>query len=218
MSKSVKKYVERIEAALEAANTGTTKLTEAEFALEGMSSRKNRILMNELIKDGDRYLEIGVYKGSTFVAANYKNTPRLAVAIDNFSQFDPGGQNSAIFKKVTVERDITNFTLLNADCFNIPKNLEEHILGKNFNVYFYDGGHTLVDHYKALYYYYLTLSDRFIYIVDDWNHEPARQGTADAIRDLKIKVHKEWELRSDKNGDTGSWWNGLYIAILEKTQ
>jgi hypothetical protein len=174
--------------------------------------------MNELVKDGDKYLEIGVYKGSTFVAANYRNKPEYAVAIDNFSQFDPNGVNSSTFKRVTTERAITNFYLLNTDCCNVAPNLQEYILNKNFNVYFYDGGHTEQDHYASLYYYYLTLAKDFIFIVDDWNHEPARVGTRRAFADLEIKVHKEWELRTASNGDTGTWWNGFYVAVCEKTK
>ena len=218
MSKLSKKYITRVEKALEAANNNVTKLTDSEFALEGMSSRKIRILMNELVKDGDRYLEIGVYRGSTFVAANYKNKPEYVIAIDNFSQFDPSGTNFQIFNKVTTEREIKNWVLLNADSFNIPPNLEEHIVGKNFNVYFYDGAHEKDDQFRALYYYYLTLADDFIFIVDDWNYEPARVGTRAAIEKLGLTVWKEWELFSKFNGDTESWWNGFYVAVCEKTK
>ena len=218
MSRVAASYIKRVEQALEAANTGTTKLTDAEFALEGMSSKRNRILLNELVKSGDKYLEIGVFKGSTFVAALYKNNPAYAVAIDNFSQFDPQGVNSNTFKRVTTERGITDITLLNADCFNLPENLQEYVLNRKFNVYFYDGGHTEQDQYRALFYYYMTLANEFIFIVDDWNYEPARSGTYKALGDLGIKVHKEWDLRSERNGDVATWWNGIYIAVCEKTQ
>jgi Methyltransferase domain len=214
-----KKYIERVEKALDAANTGTsTTLTDAEFALEGMSSRKNRILLSELVKDGDRYLEIGVWQGSTFVAALHNKKPAYAVAIDNFSQFDPNHTNNETFKRVTLERGIVDFVLLNADSFNIPQNLESYVLGKKFNVYFYDGAHTEQDQYAALVYYYLTLADTFIYIVDDWNWEPSRAGTRRAIADLGLKIHKEWELFNEGGGNKEAWWNGLYIAVCEKTK
>jgi hypothetical protein len=213
-----KKYIERVEAALNAANTGTTKLTESEFALEGMSSKKNRIFLNELIKGGDKYLEIGVWRGSTFVAALFKNKPEYAIAIDNFSQFDPNGNNLEKFKRAMIERNITDFTLLNTDCFNVAPNLQDYILNKNFNVYFYDGGHTEQDQYAALFYYYLTLANDFIFIVDDWNWEPSRVGTRRAFADLGLKVHKEWELFNEGGGNKDAWWNGLYIAVCEKTK
>lgn len=218
--KEVKALIKRVEHALECANTNTTKLTTAEFALEGMSSPKNRILLNELVTADDSYLEIGVYKGSTFVAALFGNNPKYAIAIDNFSQFDPQSTNLDTFKRVVSERNFQNFNLLNADCFNIPPNLENYLLEKNFTVYFYDGGHTEQDQYKALFYYYQTLANKFIFMVDDWNWEPAREGTRKALGDLEILVHKEWELHTPNNrgGSTDSWWNGLYIAVCEKTK
>lgn len=213
-----KKYIQRVDAAIEAANTGTTKLADSVFTLEGMSSRKNRILLNELVKKGDKYLEIGVWQGSTFVSALYKNEVEYAVAVDNFSQFDPTHTNNDTFKKVTVDYALENFTLLNADCFNLPPNLHDYVLGKKFNVYFYDGGHTEQDQYSALVYYYLTLADTFIYIVDDWNWKPSRDGTRRAIADLGLKIHKEWELFNEGGGNKEAWWNGLYIAVCEKTK
>lgn len=216
--KVIKKLIKRVEDAISAAETDKTKLTDAEFALDGMSSRKNRILLNELVTEDDNYLEIGVYRGSTFVAALFGNNPKYAVAIDNFSQFDSDKTNMETFKRIVSERGLQNFNLLNADCFNIPPNLEPYLLDKNFTVYFYDGGHKEQDQYKALFYYYRTLANKFIFIVDDWNHEPAREGTRKALGDLEILVHKEWELFNKGSGNRDEWWNGLYIAVCEKTK
>ena len=216
--KQIKKLIKRVEDAIAAAETDKTKLTEAEFALEGMSSRKNRILLNELVTEDDNYLEIGVFKGSTFVAALFGNNPKYAVAIDNFSQFDPQKTNIETFKKAVTEREFKNFNLLNADCFNIPPNLEPYLLGKDFTIYFYDGDHKERDQYLALYYYYPSLADKFIFIVDDYNTVDAQVGTLRALDELKIIVHKEWKLLSRGNGDTTSWWNGLYVAVCEKAK
>jgi Methyltransferase domain len=244
MKSRIEEYTKRCEAALEAALIEKTKLTDSELSLTGMSSTKNRILMNELVKKGDRYLEIGVYRGSTFVAAMYKNKPDYAVAIDNFSEFtdlinreqsnevikklasdamllnpnDASLDNESMFKKALADRNITNYTLLNTNCFNVPPLLESHLLDQNFNVYLYDGGHTYEDHKKALTYYYNTLANEFIFIVDDWNWEPARRGTFDAMGELGIKLHRDFALLTNFNGDTASWWNGFYIAVCEKTK
>lgn len=216
--KVIKKLIKRVEDAIAAAETGKTKLTEAELTLDGMSSKKNRILLNELVTEDDNYLEIGVFKGSTFVAALFGNNPKYAVAIDNFSQFDPQSTNLDTFKSEVSKRGFQNFTLLNADCFNIPKHLEDYVLNRNFTVYFYDGDHKERDQYLALYYYYMTLADKFIFIVDDYNTVEAQVGTLRAIDELKLIVHKEWKLLSDRNGDTASWWNGLYVAVCEKAK
>jgi hypothetical protein len=218
----IAEYIARVEFGLERAENEHSKLTQAQMDLEGMSSVKNRILLNELVKDNDFYLEIGVYRGSTFVAALYENHPKLAIAIDNFSQFEGGviGANLSIFYNV-VEQHIPHMRgkcgFLNADCFNL-NSAEKALLPKDINVYFYDGAHEAIDQKLALTYYNEFLADQFIYIVDDWNYEPARVGTRQGIEELGLTIHKEWEMFTDRNGATESWWNGFYVAVCEKAK
>ena len=89
----------------------------------------------------------------------------------------------------------------------------------------YDGDHKYEDQYKALTYYYDCLDDIFIFVVDDWNHDPVREGTRDAIRDLKLQIMFEHEIRLTDNGGhtpqpeaTNTWWNGMYVAVLKKSK
>lgn len=218
----VAEYIARVEQAVERATNEHSKLTQYQMDLEGMSSIKNRILLNELVRDNDLYLEIGVYRGSTFISALYENNPKFAVAIDNFSQFESGlsGTNMQLFMKNVIAHlpHLQNkYGLLNADCFRLTTE-EKLCIPANVNVYFYDGAHEAIDQKLALTYYYGTLADEFIYIVDDWNYEPARIGTKEALKELGTVVHKEWELFSKFNGDRESWWNGFYVAVCEKAK
>ena len=67
-----------------------------------------------------------------------------------------------------------------------------------------------------------SLSDVFIYIVDDWNTEAVREGTRLGFESAYVKVHKEWEIfgNTQKVNDEihydPDWWNGYYIAVCEK--
>jgi hypothetical protein len=207
----LQEYTERVQNAVNCAVDGKTKLTPNQLDLEGMSSKKNRILLNELVKDGDRYLEIGVWKGSTFVSALYGNKYESAVAIDNFSQFD--GDRQKFFDHCALS-EIKDFTFINNDCFKLPPEEKEHV--SKINVYFYDGDHREEDQKLALTYYLDNLADEFIFIVDDWNHPPAKSGTYLGLKESNLKVHQEWQLKADHNGDRATWWNGIYIAICEK--
>jgi hypothetical protein len=72
----------------------------------------------------------------------------------------------------------------------------------------YDGNHTNENHYNALLHYYNCLDDIFIFIVDDWNWKDVRDGTINSIQKLNLKVLYEKEIRF--------WWNGIYVAILQK--
>lgn len=216
----IEEYTRRCENAIEKAVLEHTKLTQEQFDIRGMSSTKNRILLNELVKDNDIYLEIGVYQGSTFVAALYQNNPQYVCAIDNFAQFDENGVNANRFASVVIkhlQQLKGRIGFINADCFNLNEQEKERV-PKNVNVYLYDGAHEAIDQKLALTYYQEFLANEFIFIVDDWNYEPARVGTREAIAELGLTVHKEWELFSKFNGDTESWWNGFYVAVCEKAK
>jgi hypothetical protein len=208
----IQEYIDRVELAIQKGkeDKGDTKLIPEIFQLPGMSSREGRILLNELVKDGDKYLEIGVHKGSTFISAMYKNNAK-AVAIDNFSQF--GGQEvKNWFDQACKDHNVTNFNFINHDCFNLTE--EQKSLVNDINVYFYDGDHREQDQEQALTYYIDSMSDVFIFIVDDWNHAPARSGTKLGLEKTNVKVHKEWELNTEKTGK--GWHNALYVAVLSK--
>lgn len=210
----VENYIARVEKSIKNAVDGTTKLSGLQFSIKGMSSKKNRVFLNELLGEDSQnvnYLEIGTWLGSTFVSALYKNNLKSAIAIDNFSQFQG---TLTEFMTNCAKSEIIDFKFINADCFNLSGQEKSSI--KDVNVYFYDGDHTHEDQRKALSYYIDTLQDVFIFIVDDWNHEPARTGTRAGLVETNIKVHKEWELPADFNGDRLNWWNGLYVAVCEK--
>lgn len=208
----INEYIDRVDKAVERATLDNgTKLVKEIFELPGMSSREGRILLNELLQEGDKYLEIGVHKGSTFVSALYKNNVQ-AVAIDNFSEFGTMEDNKKWFDQACKDHQITNFTFINRDCFSLYDDEKKIINGTN--VYFYDGRHEAEHQEKALTHYVEFLTNPFIYIVDDWDYEPARIGTKSGIELSNLTIHKEWTL----NGSTTNkgWHNGMYIAVMSK--
>lgn len=205
----IEDYINRVDAAIAKAMSSESKLEERHFALNGMSAKENRILLNELLKAGDKYLEIGVHRGSTFVSAMYNNDVK-AVAIDNFSQF--GQVRDEFLHNCSLSGITEKMTFVEADCFNLTDEQKELIRGTN--VYFYDGDHRHEDQEMALTYYLDYLADPFIFIVDDWNHQPAVNGTESGIRLTNLKVHKEWILNSANTGK--GWHNALYVAVLSR--
>jgi asparagine synthetase A len=92
-----------------------------------------------------------------------------------------------------------------------------------FNIYMYDGDHSYFSHYNALIHFINCLDDIFIYIVDDWNWKDVREGTRNSIKKLNLKVLYEKEIRLTWDESvtpepqlSKTWWNGIYIAILQK--
>lgn len=191
------------------ADSAETNLNEKALSLPGMSSRKVRNLLNKAVSYPDaKYLEIGVWHGSTLYSALYNNDPKYVVAIDNFSQFN--GQKQDFFNNMNGVG--VDFTLLDSNCFSLDKS----IFTDKFNVYFYDGGHTELDQERALTYYYDCMDDTFLYICDDYNWSQVKSGTANGIAKCNLKVLEEQELLTSNTGDVDSWWNGIWIALLQK--
>lgn len=182
--------------------------------IEGMSSSKVRHLLNNLCTlPHARYLEIGTWKGSTFIAAlaNNQTTVEYAVGMDDWSEF--GGP------KADFERNLNQFLPSNSyryeiysqDCFAIQPS---SIIKAPINLYLYDGNHSAVSQEMAFTHYDEVLDDVFIALVDDWSEESVRQGTFNAFAKLNYEVLFEVCLP----GPYTLWWNGFYVAVVRKSQ
>lgn len=206
--------IENVKKCIINANAGHSKLPDKVLKIQGMSSAKVRHLLNNLCAcPNSSYLEIGVWKGSTWISALYGNNDSLvdAIGIDNWSEF---GAPKRVFKK-----NISKFIPSNRgrfyskNAFSLPK---EKIFYTPVNIYFYDGDHSASAQEQAFTYYNDVLDDVFIAIVDDWNFPPVPLGTYAAFNRLGYTVLYETVLSAKNNGDKGDWWNGLYIAVIRK--
>jgi len=186
--------------------------------LPGFSGKMTRVMLSRLLSNpGMRYLEIGVWGGSTFCSALHNNKPDYAAAIDNFSQTweDDFGFNPARKFEENARKFIKHrFDFFDVDCFKF----DTKELPVPINCYFYDGGHLEYEQYEALAYYKNAMDNEFIYIVDDANWLDVKIGTYRAIRDNDLFIQREWMLPTRYNGDYNSWWNGLGIWVLRKGQ
>lgn len=212
----MEKYKELIDIAFENAENNNSKITKEIIDMDGMSGIKTRHFYNNLLNYNDaRYLEIGTWKGSSVCSAMCNNSAKV-VCIDNWSEF--GGPKSEFLYNFEMFKGNNDAIFIEDNCYNVditrlPK----------FNIYMYDGNHSIDSHYKALLHYYDCLDDIFIFIVDDWNCQDVREGTIQSIETLKLKVLYEKNIRLTwDNSHTpmtlarNTWWNGIYVAILKK--
>jgi len=207
-----------IETSIENAERSISNITDDIVAMDGMSGTKTRHFYNNLLHTSDaRYLEIGTWKGSSVCSAMCNNKANV-VCIDNWSEF--GGPKDEFLINFEKFKGDNNATFIENDCYKV----DVSTLPK-FNMYMYDGNHTNESHYKALLHYYDCMDDVFIFIVDDWNCKDVRDGTARSIEKLNLKVLYEKEIRLTlDNSHTPlhharkTWWNGIYIAILQKNE
>jgi hypothetical protein len=206
---SVSQLVQHINTAFEKAEVFDSKISGGIVSMEGMTGKKTRHFYNNLLNKHDaRYLEIGTWKGSSVCAAMCGNKASV-VCIDNWSEF--GGPKMEFLRNFNTYKGENDARFIEQDCYTVdvtklPK----------FNIYMYDGNHTHDSHYKALLHYYECLDDTFVFIVDDWNVKDIRDATHEAIKQLKLSTVFSKEIFTPANCTYETWWNGIYVAVLQK--
>jgi hypothetical protein len=187
------------------------------LVMDGMTGKKTRHLYNNLLDvSGARYLEVGVYTGSSLCSALYKNKVEYAYAVDNWSQF--GGPKQEFLRNLKQFKGSNHVVFLESDFMK----LDVELLPK-FNIYMFDGGHEFQDHVNALSHVRDCLDDVFIYIVDDWNWKTVRNATFVAIDQCRYKILHGVEIKTtaDDSHPSGSdctdyYWNGCCVFLLQK--
>ncbi len=215
VSERGQRLVAHVRQSLENTERGISKLNTEILGIEGMSSAKVRHLLNNLCSLPDaNYLEIGCWKGSTWVSALYGNgdTMSSAIGIDDWSEFE--GPAADFRSNCAKFLPNSRYNFYSDDCFTIDL---KTVFQKPVNIYFYDGGHTTQFQEMAFTYFNSILDDVFIAVVDDWNFvAEAQQGTYNAFRQFGYHLLFEKEFLTSRNGDTDSWWNGLYVVVVQK--
>ncbi len=218
MSDTIEIYRNHVRKSFDNAENGISKITQEIVNLQGMSGTKTRHFYNNLLQlPNARYLEIGVWKGSSVCSAMCGNQAKV-VCIDNWSEY--GGPKDEFVKNFEAFKGQNDASFIEMECFSVDiKKLPK------FNIYLYDAGHSQDCQYRALTHYYNCLDDVFIFIVDDWNVKEVRDGTFQAIKQLNLTIHYEKDIRHTWDNThtpfeyAGKvWWNGIYVAILEKSK
>ena len=224
-------YSKNLKLSLSQALAMSTKIPDWIKFMPGMSGRKYRYLINNLVSliVDARYLEIGCWAGSTACSALYGNRVKT-LCIDDWSQFsDPKTINPSLnvqnpkkefeinTKKVISEK--IDFKFIESDFRKINYNE----IGK-FNIYVFDGPHEIKDHYDGIDIVQAALDKIFILIIDDWNMPHVREGTTNAIKNLGIKIISKIEIMTTQNNSVpkllqcqfSDWHLGYFIAVCEK--
>ena len=193
------------------------KITEDVLAMLGMSGRKYRKFINNLIETmpDPQYLETGSLKGSTVCAAMYGNRLK-ATCIESWHW--PEHRPDFFANTDSVRTSDVDFTLVESDF----RAVDYTGIGK-YNVYLFDGPHSARDQYDGVYLAQPALDDTYILIVDDWNWPDVRNGTWSALKYLESKVTDVIEVFATEHGpeigkgnETSEWHNGYFFAVVEK--
>lgn len=212
---------EFLEQCIERALAGQSACTADALAMEGMSGDKTRHLYNNLLAyrkpDGSRlrYLEVGCWLGSSTVAALLGNDV-CATVIDNWSEF--GGPRDSFRQNMEHYFGVAppHIQVIEDDCFATAVPLAH----APYDVYLYDGNHSAEAHESALTHFCGAMADTCLVIVDDWNCETVRRGTAAGLAALRAQGVRV-EHRIDVYNPTAEhnrreFWNGVCLLLLRK--
>lgn len=220
-------YVKWAKVAIEKAEKKISKVNKDVLLVEGMSSTKSRHLLNNLCAFPEVvYFEIGSWKGSTIIAASFKNKGHF-YALDSFKKRFKQKENPSVtfYSNKDKFSNYCNYTFFENNSWEFDlSNIKEKV-----NVYFYDGDHSPEGTEKAFTYYDEILADTFILLMDDWNRTHIRKATKKALSKCEILFEKEFftpKGKNDPHGEGGlgsmigrsvdTWWNGLYLAVINK--
>jgi hypothetical protein len=211
-------YTVLLENALDRALNLDSKVLDATLTMQGMSGRCYRMLINNLVASVPRarYLEIGSWKGSTACSAMEGNRARV-VCIDNWSEFNGPKDEFMANTARCITRNV-EFRFIENDF----KTIDYSNIG-TFNIYLFDGPHTVEDHFAGVSLPLPALDDEFFFIVDDWNWEGVRRGTIDSIRKAGLSIIHSIEIRTTQDdthaelvAERSDWHNGYFLAVLRK--
>lgn len=184
--------------------------------MDGMSGQRYRSFINALMRelgDGARYLEIGVWKGSTLAAAIEGNRG-FATCIDNWSSW--GGPREEFNKSLASVVTSTTVTVIDKDFRSV-----DYASTGPYNLFLYDGPHSERDQYDAIMLAKAALASPAVLIVDDWNWPEVRLGTFRALVASKCQLLSYYEIRStpdnsfphDHCGRDSDWHNGYFMGV-----
>lgn len=231
----ISSYIHHVKNSFKNADSITSKISPDILRIEGMSGFKTRVFYNEIASGwGVKYLEIGAWKGSSTCSALFSNSIDMTT-IDNWSLFN--GPKAEFENTVHTYKGANRVVIVEIDSFK----LDVSKLPYKYNVYLYDGDHSIEAHEKALTHYIDAMEDTFIFMVDDWMFEGIRKGTYDAIEKLGLKIEyyedrgplvideedvkgeacRRWWAEKDGErvvvkSEPQEYWNGIGVFVLSK--
>lgn len=200
-------------------------LREFDRDLYGASGRKIKHCINNIcaVKDNLTYLELGVYRGSTLIAANFRNNI-TTYAVDDYTidqkEANPykesGWTNPRQAVVDLVERYRNSEKLQNIinliDSEATKTNLKS--IPKKVDLVHYD----LEEHHanlESVLRYFIPVFDKhFILMVSNWNSQGVRTAFKRFSNTPGIEVELLEEKVSHTTGDSLNWYNGFSVSLV----
>lgn len=179
-------------------------------AVPGLARENNLALLNlaaSLREPGERYVEVGAYRGTSLVAAMLGNDGGF-VAIDDFS-FREGSRGQ-------LEGNLARFGLsgveiLEGDVFELLR--AGALAAAPVGVYYYDAAHSYQEQRSGLELVEPYLAARALAIVDDSDWPQVAAATSDYLAG-QPKARLLLEIPGKSRG-LPAWWEGVQVLAWE---
>lgn len=178
-------------------------------AVPGLARANNLALLHlaaGLLDEGESYVEVGTYRGTSLIAAMLGNEDRGEfVGIDDFSL---GEGNREL-----LDANLRRFglegrpTVLEGDAFELLRSAA--LNGRRVGVYYYDNGHEYEQQLDGLRLVEPWLASPALVIVDDTDWERVARATADYLAE-QPRARLLLELPGKDRGHP-HWWEGLQV-------
>ena len=172
---------------------GDGRFAEIVDRVPGLTKPNNLALLNlaaACLPDGESYVEVGSFRGTSLIAALLDNEGKDVVAVDDFSQFGLSGA-----------------TIIEGDAFEVLRS--DALSGRTIGVYYYDAAHTYEQQLDGLRLVEPYLATEALLVVDDsdWSF------VAKAIDDYLAGQSRASSLIQIDGKDKGSpaWWEGVHL-------
>lgn len=194
-------------------------LREFERDLYGASGRKIKHAINNIcaVKDNLTHLELGVYRGSTLVAANYNNKI-TCYAVDDFTieiieprpYKESGWNNVRNACKEMIERYKLNINFYESDATKLDvKKIAKKLDTIHFDL---EEDHGNIENVLR---HYLSVFDKHtIIMISNWNSKGLRNSFTRFSQSPGIEVEPLMEKLSSTTGDSMNWYNGFAVFLV----
>jgi hypothetical protein len=219
MKFNLEQLINHVNKSVDDANNNISKLPASILDMDGMSGNKTRHLYNNICSlEGANYLEIGTWKGSSFISASYGNKVN-SIVIDNWAEFN--GPKDEFLSNVDKFCPDIKFNFIEKDCFQVNED-EIKSIYDSVDIYLYDGAHDYESQRKAITYYKNLFSKYVIIIVDDFRSDTpswanVKKGTYDGIEESGLIIHHSEEIITHQESyGRSEYWNGFGLFVCEK--
>jgi predicted O-methyltransferase YrrM len=181
-------------------------------AVPGLARENNLALVNlaaSLVPEGESYVEVGTFRGTSLISALRGNDRLDAVAVDDFS-FRDGSRE-------LLEENLARFglagrpTILEGDFRQVLGG--DALADRRVGVYYYDAGHTYEEQLAGLRLIEPHLADGALLIVDDSDWERVERADRDYLAS-QPRARLLFDIPGDDKGFP-HWWKGVHVIAWD---